>query len=69
MSLDAQALFERAISNFPAEKARKLWERWSFYEHTYGKLDSSLKLEKRMAETYPTGSSSSYFASLLHALC
>jgi cleavage stimulation factor subunit 3 len=53
--LDARALFERVISNFPPERARPLWERWARYEYQYGDLDAALKLEKRMAEVYVSG--------------
>ena len=54
-SLDARALFERVIGNFPPENARPLWERWARYEYQYGDLEAALKLEKRMAEVYPVG--------------
>ena len=54
-SLDARALFERVVNNFPPDKARPLWERWARYEYQYGDLEASLKLEKRMSEVYPTG--------------
>ncbi|PPQ85222.1 hypothetical protein CVT24_006493, partial [Panaeolus cyanescens] len=43
---------KRMIPNFPADKARPLWERWARYEHQYGDLEASLKLERRMAEVY-----------------
>ncbi|PPR07843.1 hypothetical protein CVT24_002988 [Panaeolus cyanescens] len=49
---NARALFERMIPNFPADKARPLWERWARYEYQYGDLEASLKLERRMAEVY-----------------
>jgi len=52
---DARALFERVIVNFPPERARPLWERWARYEYQYGDLESAQKLEKRIAEVYPTG--------------
>jgi cleavage stimulation factor subunit 3 len=52
---DARALFERVIPNFPPERARPLWERWARYEYQYGDLEASLKLEKRMAEVYASG--------------
>ncbi|KAF9530907.1 hypothetical protein CPB83DRAFT_919848 [Crepidotus variabilis] len=51
---NARALFERVISSFPPEKARPLWERWARYEYQYGDLEAALKLEKRMADVYPT---------------
>jgi cleavage stimulation factor subunit 3 len=54
-SVDARALFERVIGNFPPERARPLWERWARYEYQYGDLEAALKLEKRMAEVYPVG--------------
>ena len=52
---DARALFERVIPNFPPERARPLWERWARYEYQYGDLEASLKLEKRMADVYSSG--------------
>ena len=55
--LDARALFERIIGTFPPERARPLWERWARYEYQYGDLEGALKLEKRIAEVYPTGMS------------
>ena len=55
--LDARALFERIIGTFPPERARPLWERCARYEYQYGDLEGALKLEKRMAEVYPTGMS------------
>lgn len=53
--IDAHALFERVIPTFPPERARPLWERWARYEYQYGDLAAALKLEKRMAEVYPSG--------------
>ncbi|THH17582.1 hypothetical protein EW146_g3251 [Bondarzewia mesenterica] len=50
---DARALFERVINNFPADRARPLWERWARHEYQYGDLAAAQKLEKRMAEVYP----------------
>jgi cleavage stimulation factor subunit 3 len=52
---DARALFERVIQTFPAERARPLWERWARYEYQFGDLEAAQKLEKRIAEVYPTG--------------
>ncbi|EDR13145.1 uncharacterized protein LACBIDRAFT_245406 [Laccaria bicolor S238N-H82] len=52
---NARALFERIIGTFPPERARPLWERWARYEYQYGDLEGALKLEKRIAEVYPTG--------------
>jgi len=57
---DARALFERVIVNFPPERARPLWERWARYEYQYGDLESAQKLEKRIADVYPTGKYSFY---------
>ncbi|KAI0771691.1 hypothetical protein BD413DRAFT_475587 [Trametes elegans] len=51
---NARALFERVIGNFAPEKARPLWERWARYEYQYGDLAAAQKLEKRMAEVYPS---------------
>jgi len=52
---DARALFERVITTFPPERARPLWERWARYEYQYGDLEAAQKLEKRIAEVYPSG--------------
>lgn len=54
-SSDARALFERVIGTFPPDQARPLWERWARHEYQYGDLAAAQKLEKRMAEVYPTG--------------
>ncbi|KAF8905733.1 hypothetical protein CPB84DRAFT_1844737 [Gymnopilus junonius] len=51
---NARALFERVIPTFPPERARPLWERWARYEYQYGDLEAALRLEKRMAEVYPS---------------
>ncbi|ETW84749.1 hypothetical protein HETIRDRAFT_473483 [Heterobasidion irregulare TC 32-1] len=51
---NARALFERVINAFPADRARPLWERWARHEYQYGDLAAAQKLEKRMAEVYPT---------------
>ncbi|KAG5637435.1 hypothetical protein H0H81_004594 [Sphagnurus paluster] len=51
---NARALFERVIGTFTPENARSLWERWARYEYQYGDLDAAQKLEKRIAEVYPT---------------
>lgn len=52
---DARALFERVITAFSPERARPLWERWARYEYQYGDLEAAQKLEKRIAEVYPSG--------------
>lgn len=52
---DARALFERVIGTFQPDRARSLWERWARYEYQYGDLEAAQKLEKRIAEVYPTG--------------
>ncbi|KIK92794.1 hypothetical protein PAXRUDRAFT_829635 [Paxillus rubicundulus Ve08.2h10] len=51
---NARALFERVIQTFPPERARPLWERWARYEYQFGDLEAAQKLEKRIAEVYPT---------------
>jgi len=51
---DARALFERLVVKYPPNHARLLWERWARYEYQYGDLESAQKLEKRIAEVYPT---------------
>jgi len=58
---DARALFERMISTFTPERARSLWERWARHEYQYGDLEAALKLERRMAEVYPSGELDKYF--------
>jgi hypothetical protein len=55
--IDARALFERVIGTFPPDRARPLWERWARHEYQYGDLVAAQKLEKRMAEAYPNGTS------------
>ena len=57
--IDARALFERAVTNFSADRARPLWEKWARYEYQYGNLEAALKFEKRMAEIYPNGTGDS----------
>jgi len=52
---DARALFEQVTTTFPPERARPLWERWACYEYQYGDLEAARKLEKRIAEVYPSG--------------
>ncbi|KAH8832695.1 Suf-domain-containing protein [Flagelloscypha sp. PMI_526] len=51
---NARALFERVIGQFPPDKARVIWERWSKFEYQNGDLEACLKLEKRIAEAYPS---------------
>ncbi len=53
---DARALFERVITTFTPEQSRPIWERWARYEHQYGDLEASQKIDKRTAEIYPSGS-------------
>ena len=53
LKIDARALFERVAPNLPSDKARPLWSRWAAYEYTYSDLPSALKLESRLAETFP----------------
>jgi len=60
-TLDARALFERVIPMFALERACPLWERWAQYEYQYGDLKAAQKLEKWVAEVYPTGVSSQVF--------
>ncbi|KAF5390357.1 hypothetical protein D9757_002906 [Collybiopsis confluens] len=50
---NARALFERVIPTFNPEESRPIWERWARYEHQYGDLEASQKIDKRMAEIYP----------------
>jgi cleavage stimulation factor subunit 3 len=42
-SVDARALFERAIGTFPPDRARPLWERWARHEYQYGGLVAARK--------------------------
>ncbi|KAF8890420.1 hypothetical protein BD779DRAFT_1622535 [Infundibulicybe gibba] len=51
---NARALFERVIATFPPDRARPLWERWARFEYQYGDLEAAQKLEKRIAEVYPS---------------
>ncbi|KAG5340689.1 hypothetical protein C0989_000732 [Termitomyces sp. Mn162] len=51
--INAHALFERVISTFVPDRARPLWELWARYQYQYGDLNTSLQLEKRIAEVYP----------------
>ncbi|EGO01439.1 hypothetical protein SERLA73DRAFT_166004 [Serpula lacrymans var. lacrymans S7.3] len=51
---NARALFERVITTFSSDRARPLWERWARYEYQYGDLEAAQKLEKRIAEVYPS---------------
>ena len=57
MAADARALFELGIGTFSPERGRPLWERWARYEYQYGDLEAALKLEKRIAEAYASGTS------------
>ncbi|TIA80085.1 hypothetical protein E3P98_02868 [Wallemia ichthyophaga] len=50
---NARALFERIAPGMGAEKARPLWTRWASYEYMYSDLPSALKLEQRLADTFP----------------
>ncbi|TIB95397.1 Suf-domain-containing protein [Wallemia mellicola] len=50
---NARALFERIAPSLPADKARPLWTRWASYEYFYSDLPSALKLEQRLADTFP----------------
>ncbi|PBK93800.1 Suf-domain-containing protein [Armillaria gallica] len=52
---NARSLFENTISTLPAANARLIWERWTQYQYQYADLEAVLKLEKRMADIYPTG--------------
>ncbi|KAK1231479.1 mRNA 3'-end-processing protein rna14 [Marasmius sp. AFHP31] len=62
-SNNARALFERVIGTFQPADARDLWERWARYENQYGDLETVQKLEKRIAEVYPSESPIKRFAS------
>ncbi len=53
--IDARSLFENTISTLPAANARLIWECWTQYQYQYADLEAVLKLEKRMADIYPTG--------------
>ncbi|KAJ3117094.1 mRNA 3'-end-processing protein rna14, partial [Nowakowskiella sp. JEL0407] len=50
---NARALFERALSAIPPSRSRKIWDKLLEFESNYGDLNTLLKTEKRMAETYP----------------
>ncbi|KAL0575471.1 mRNA 3'-end-processing protein rna14 [Marasmius crinis-equi] len=62
-SNNARALFERVIGTFQPAEARDLWDRWARYENQYGDLETVQKLEKRMADVYPSESPIKRFAS------
>ncbi|KAJ3179227.1 mRNA 3'-end-processing protein rna14 [Gaertneriomyces sp. JEL0708] len=49
---NTRALFERALSSLPSEKAKPVWARFLAYEIDYGELNNVLKVEKRRAEAY-----------------
>lgn len=53
--LDARALFERVITSFTPEEAKPIWERWARYEYHFGDLAAAQKLEKRISDVYPNG--------------
>ncbi|KAJ6613366.1 hypothetical protein B0H10DRAFT_2273893 [Mycena sp. CBHHK59/15] len=59
---NARSLFERMIGTFTPQQAKPLWERWSRYEYQYGDFEAVLKIERRMAEIYPNGTSSPSFS-------
>jgi Suppressor of forked protein (Suf) len=55
--IDARALFERVVGTFSPDKARPIWETWANYEYNFGDLAAADKLEKRISEVYPDGTS------------
>ncbi|KAJ3037678.1 mRNA 3'-end-processing protein rna14 [Rhizophlyctis rosea] len=50
---NTRALFERALSSLPPERARGIWAKFLDYENQYGDLASVMNIEKRRAEVYP----------------
>lgn len=53
--LDARALFERSVSSLESEKARPIWQRWLQYQMGVADLATLHKLDKRVADAYPSG--------------
>jgi cleavage stimulation factor subunit 3 len=58
-------LFEKLVDTFKGDQARPIWDTWAKYEYTYGDLAASQKMEKRMLETYPAGTSLCLFFTLI----
>ena len=52
---DTRALFERALSALPAQRAREVWAKFLDYENQYGDLSNVIKIERRRGEAYPEG--------------
>ena len=56
-TVDARAVFERAIAKISPESAKPLWTRWAEYEYLFGDLSAIQRLDARLAEVYPGGAS------------
>ncbi|KAJ3047615.1 mRNA 3'-end-processing protein rna14, partial [Rhizophlyctis rosea] len=52
---NTRALFERALSALPPERAREVWAKFLDYENQYGELGNVIKIERRRGEAYPEG--------------
>ena len=50
---NARALFERAMSSLPPERARVVWMRWAEYEYSFGDASAMARLEARLPEVFP----------------
>lgn len=53
--LDARTLFGRAVTSFPPDRSRPIWDCWTRYEYQFGSLEAALILERRMLEVFPSG--------------
>ncbi|KAJ1926852.1 mRNA 3'-end-processing protein rna14 [Tieghemiomyces parasiticus] len=51
---NAQALFERAVTNLTIDQARDIWDMFLDYQTSYGDIQASRRLEERFLATYPT---------------
>ncbi|KAI8920212.1 hypothetical protein DFJ77DRAFT_233633 [Powellomyces hirtus] len=59
---NTRALFERALSALPADRAKPIWAKLLAYETEYGDLANVLKSEKRRADAYPGEANNSLVA-------
>ncbi|KAI9103161.1 hypothetical protein DFS34DRAFT_354924 [Phlyctochytrium arcticum] len=50
---NTRALFERALSSLPPERAKPIWQKYFSYEMLYGDLANVLKIDARRKEAYP----------------
>ncbi|KAJ1990144.1 mRNA 3'-end-processing protein rna14 [Dimargaris cristalligena] len=52
-NVNAQALFERAVSNLPVDQAKDIWDMYLNYQVNYGDIQATLSLETRYLAAYP----------------